>query len=63
MKLIGLMVGDEHDERLDALAKQLGWSRSQLIRQLIAHAVVESTPSIRVALPEGMGPEVGEDVA
>jgi hypothetical protein len=46
MKVIGLMFGDEHDERLDEISRQLGWSRSRVVRELVARAVVQGQPSI-----------------
>ena len=51
MKVIGLMFGDEHDARLDAISEQLGWSRSKVVRELVARAVVQGQPTISVVLP------------
>jgi hypothetical protein len=59
VKLIGLLVGDEHDQRLDTIAEQLGWSRSRVVRELVSRAVVEGQPRIhRVVLPAAADVEV-----
>jgi predicted DNA-binding protein len=48
MKLVGFMLAPEHEENLEILAKELGWSRSRVIRELLAHAKVRTQPSIDV---------------
>jgi hypothetical protein len=48
MKLVGFMLGPEHEENLKTLAKELNWSRSRVIRELLAHVRVRSQPSIEV---------------
>jgi len=58
MKVIGLMFGDEHDELLNSLAQQLGWSRSKVMRELVSRAVIERQPSISVTLPSDSPVEV-----
>ena len=50
MKVTGFNLRQEDEETLQQLSATLGWNRSQIIRELLARAVVHG-PSIDVALP------------
>jgi hypothetical protein len=52
MKMAGFTLGQEDEAHLRQLTSKLGWNRSQIIRALLARAVVQE-PSVDVALVAG----------
>ena len=50
MKVTGFNLRQEDEETLQQLSATLGWNRSQIIRELLARAVVQG-PNIDVTLP------------
>jgi Ribbon-helix-helix protein, copG family len=53
MKVTGFNLRREDEETLQQLSAKLGWNRSQIIRELLARAVVQG-PSVDVALPSAV---------
>jgi hypothetical protein len=49
-KVVGFNFRPEDEQILDKLVKQLGWNRSQVMRELLSRAVVQE-PSVVVVLP------------
>ncbi len=50
MKVVGFNFRREDEEHLQRLSTKLGWNRSQIVRELLARAVVKG-PSVNVVLP------------
>jgi hypothetical protein len=49
LKVVGFNFRQEDEEHLKQLAAKLGWNRSQIIRELLARAVVQG-PQVTVEL-------------
>jgi hypothetical protein len=50
LKVVGFNFRQEDEAHLQRLTAQLGWNRSQIVRELLARAVVQG-PSVNVVLP------------
>jgi hypothetical protein len=59
LKVTGFNFTPEDERRLQQLTAQLGWTRSQIVRELLARAVVQG-PSVNVVLPSAVSVEVEE---
>ena len=51
MKVVGFNFREQDEQLLRKLSEQLGWNRSQVIRELLSRAVVEVHPRVSVVLP------------
>jgi hypothetical protein len=59
-KVVGFVLREQDEAHLQRLSTKLGWTRSQIVRELLARAVVEAEPGIRVVLPSVLTAEVDE---
>ena len=59
MKVVGFCFGDADEAHLQRLSAELGWNRSQIIRELLARAVVQG-PRVSVVLPTAVAAEMDE---
>ena len=50
MKVVGFNLRQEDEAQLQRLSAKLGWNRSQIVRELLARAIVQG-PSVDVVLP------------
>jgi hypothetical protein len=60
MRIVGFTFPPETEAQLERLQQQLGWTRSRIIRELVACAVVQGQPSISVVLPASASAAVEE---
>jgi hypothetical protein len=61
LKVVGFNFRQEDEAHLQRLSAKLGWTRSQIVRELLARAVVEG-PSVDVVLPAARPAEAVEVV-
>jgi hypothetical protein len=60
LKIVGFNLGHEDEAHLQQLTARLGWTRSQIVRELLRRAVIEGQPSVKAVLPTAVPDEAAE---